>query len=185
MRKAVLVLLLVLGLSLALCSGAAAQDSSPAAVVQTYYAALGQAAASGDFSQVLALFADDATVSIPALGSQGITGKEAMRSAFAGIGSLMKDMTVLVDHIEVDGDTAVVGYRLVSSGQQDVPAEDTFIVRDGKIVALTVSVAVQAPTESSSDLLPTTGGFVLPLQGMLPLAGLSALSLLAPLARRK
>jgi len=159
----------VLLVALILAPGAAAQASSPEEVVQAYYAALGESAVTGDFTGILDLFAEDATLTVPALSPQPIVGKEMMQATFAGMSSMLKGMNITVDEITTDGDQVTVNYRMTTAqAESETPATDTFEIKDGKIQALTIEIAAQdAPV-----VLPTTGAAGLNLlPGLLVLGG--------------
>lgn len=169
MRKNVLWIVPVVLAILLVAPGVMAQDASPTDVVQGYYAALGEAAASGDTTALLDLFADDATVTIAGLSPQPVQGKEAMQAAFAGMLSMLKGVTITVGDISADGDTVTVTYTMVVEGVEgEVATTDTFVISDGKIQSLTIEIASEAlagVTGATPTQLPETGG---PVAGMLP-----------------
>ncbi len=153
MRKTFVSVVGVLLVALLLAPGVAAQTPSAQEVVQAYYQALGKAVAAGDPSALAELFADDATVTVPAISPQAVQGKENMKTVFGGVFTLIKGMSIKVDDIAVDGDKVTVQYRMVAAdGKTEVKATDTFVVKDGKIQSLTIEIATKLPAA-----LPVTG----------------------------
>jgi hypothetical protein len=163
-----MILLLLIGV---LVPSVAAQEQTVEELLDVYYAAL-QAAADGDPANWLALFAEDATMSVPALAPVPVTGKDVIQAAmWPGIYSEIGGTTVTVHLTEVDGNTATV--YIDYSG---LPVQDIFeFNEDGLIQSLTVNVGVSPPEASASaepTQLPETGGAVAGWwPGLLVLAG--------------
>lgn len=149
--------------------GAEAQPPSPEEVVQSYYTALGEAAASGEVAAILDLFADDASVMIIGLSPEPVQGKEAIESTFSGMLALLKGLTVTVGDVTVEGGQVDVNYVLAPEGQAEgIQAADTFVVEDGQIQSLTIQLAPEALSGLAQPTLyglPETGG---PVSGLLP-----------------
>ena len=181
MRKTLVSLVVVLLVALMLVPGiAAAQTASAQEVVQAYYQALGQAAVAGDAAAVADLFADDATVTVPAISPNPVQGKESMTAVFGGVFSLMKGMSIKTDDLAVDGDKVTVQYRMVTADEKtEIKATDTFVIKDGKIQTLTIEIAGKLPTA-----LPVTGAAEGNLAlGLLGLGGAALVALGRKLAR--
>ena len=179
MRKSLLWITTMLLAALLLAPGAWAQTLSPEEVVQAYYVALEEAAASGDFSALLDLFVDDATVMAP-LSPVPVTGKTAMQAMFAGMSAMMKGMSITVGDISVEGDQVTVSYTMAVEGMAgEIPATDTFVVQESKIQSLTIEIAPQALAGiTQPSALPTTGGAgVNLLPGLLVLGGAALVAL--------
>ena len=162
MRKNLLLTTGVLLAALLLVPVAWAQAPSPEEVAQAYYAALGEAATSGDLTALLDLFADDATVTMAALSPQPISGKAMMQTMFTGMAGMLKTATITVDEIAAEGDQVTVTYRMtVASVEGDIHATDTFVVREGKIQSLTIQIAAEDLGKLAgivpTGALPTTG----------------------------
>ena len=180
MKITAAVLVVVLA-TLLVAPGAMAQ-TSPADVVQGYYGALGQAAASGDFAALLDLFADDATITVPVLSPAPVSGKAAIQSTIGGILNMLQGLSVTVGDMAVEGDQVTVNYTLsVAAQEQAIPATDTFVIQDGKIQALTIEISAQALAVPAPAALPQTGG---PVGGLLPAFLLLGGATLAGLGRR-
>ncbi len=175
MRKYLIFLVAVLAAALTLAPAAGAQAPTAQEVVQAYYEALGKAAASGDLTALANLFADDATVSVPAISPKPVQGKAMMQAVFGGILNLLKGASIKVDDLAVEGEKVTVRYRLVAAAAQtEVKATDTFTIKDGKIQSLTIEVAAETLPKS----LPVTGAAAGNLAlGLLTLAGLASLAL--------
>ncbi len=160
-----------------------AQAPSPEEVAQAYYAALGEAAASGDSTALVDIFADNATVTMAALSPQPITGKTMMQTMFAGMAAMLKDVTITVDEIATEGEQVTVTYRMTMPGVEgEIHATDTFVVQEGKIQSLTTEIAPEDLGKltglASTGTLPTTGaakGAGLP--GLLSLGGVALIAL--------
>jgi ketosteroid isomerase-like protein len=158
-----------------------AQASSPEEVVQGYYAALTESLSAGDFTTVLEFFAEDATLTVPALSEQPITGTAMMQTVFGGLSTTLQGATITLGEISVEGDRVTVTYEISSpASETPMPATDTFVIADGKIQSLTIELAAtEAPV-----VLPTTGGAGLDLlPGLLALGG-GALALLGRRLKR-
>jgi ketosteroid isomerase-like protein len=175
--------IVVVALAILLVVPSAMAQTSPADVVQSYYAALGEAAAGGDTAALLALFADDATVNVTGVTPAAVEGKEAIQSTLGNMFALLQGVTITLGEVTAEGDTVTTTYTLALPGQASpIPATDTFVIQDGKIQSLTMTIDLTAmaaaPTPPS---LPATGG---PVSGLLP--GLLALggAALAGLSRR-
>ncbi len=179
----VLLHLFLAALAILLVAPVARAQALPTEVVQGYYTALGQAAATGDLNPLLDLFAEDATLTVPALTPTPVEGKEAIRTTMGGILALLQGLNITLDEVTGEGDQVTVRYTLsVASAGKPIPATDTFVIQNGKIRSLTITIAAEAlaamPTPSA---LPTTGG---PVGSLLP--GLLALggAALVGLSRR-
>lgn len=159
--------ILVVALAILLVAPSVMAQTSPTDVVQGYYAALGQAATSGDFTALLDLFADDATITIPVLSPEPVSGKDAIQSTMGGMLTMLQGLEVTVGDMAVEGDQVTVSYTLsVAAMEQPIPATDTFVIQDGMIQSLTIDIAAEAlgPVPTPYDL-PETGG---PVGSLLP-----------------
>jgi uncharacterized protein (TIGR02246 family) len=101
-----------------------------------------EAFSAGDADEVAKDFADDAVL----ITAEGVTrGREAIRAAYADFFSgLFKpgtyDLTLDAEHIE--GDVVQIVWR-ASCATAEIPlGTDTFVVRDGKIVAQTFAAKI-------------------------------------------
>ena len=165
MRKTVVGISVVF-LAILLVTPSVMAQSSPEEVVQSYYTALGQAATSGDFTALLDLFADDATITVPALSPAPVSGKEAIQSTMGGMLTMLQGLEVTVGDMTVDGDQVTVSYTLsVAAMEQPIPATDTFVIQDGQIQSLTIDIATEAMAVPTPYDLPETGG---PVGSLLP-----------------
>jgi len=179
MRRTVAIAIALLA-ALLIATAAWAQAPSPEEVVKAYYAALGEAAATGDFSAILDLFADDATVTMAALSPQPIAGKTMMQAMFAGMSKMLKGVTITVDEISAEGDRVTVRYRMTSPEVEgEIHATDTFVVEEGKIRSLTIEISPEDLSKLAGFTLPVTGaasgGSLLPVLLIAAGAGLTAL----------
>jgi len=157
MRRIVTITIALLA-ALLVAAVAWAQAPSPEEVVKAYYAALSEAAATGDFSAILDLFADDATVTVAALSPQPITGKTMMQTMFAGMSKMLKGVTITVDEISAEGDQVTVRYRMASPEVEgEIHATDTFVVKEGKIQSLAIEIAPEDLSKLAGFTLPVTG----------------------------
>jgi ketosteroid isomerase-like protein len=160
-KKSVWIVTVLLA-ALLIAPGAVAQEPSPADLVQSYYAALEEAAASGDTTALLDLFADDATVSVAALAPQPVQGKEAIQSVLGSIVNMLQGLEVTLGEVSTSEDTVTVEYTMQVQGMEgDLPAIDTFVVQDGLIQSLTIEIAPEAlgaATTTPPATLPATGG---------------------------
>lgn len=163
-----------------------AQEASPAEVAQNYYAALGQAAVTGDTTPVLDLFADDATVMIVGLSTEPVQGKEAIQATFGGMLAMLQGLTITMGDMSVDGDTVTATYAMSTAGAEQVPVTDTFVVQDGKIQSMTMEIAPEGlaataaaePAATEPVALPETGGAVGGLfPGLVVVAGAALVAL--------
>jgi uncharacterized protein (TIGR02246 family) len=103
------------------------------AVLDHHLAAFG----AGDADEVLKDYADEAVL---LTADATIKGREALRAAFAGFFSgLFKPgtYTFTMDAARVEGDVAFIVWRARCASADVALAADTFVVRDGKIVAQT------------------------------------------------
>jgi ketosteroid isomerase-like protein len=165
----------VLLLALMLAPAAAAQAPSPQEVVQSYYVALAEGLTAGDFSGVLELFAEDATLTIPMLSEQPIAGTAMMQAMFGGMSTMLQGASIEVGEITTEGDQVTVTYEITTpASETPMPATDTFVIADGKIQALTIAIASVA----TPAVLPTTGATTLNLlPGLLVLGGSAMVAL--------
>ena len=177
MKKAIAMVTGVIFLTLMLVPGVWAQAPSPEETVQAYYAALGKAVETGDITDVLALFAEDATLTIPAISPQPVQGVEMMQSLFTGMSTMIQGMTITVEEMVTEGNQVTVTYKMASEAMgKETMATDTFTVKDGKITSLTIEFSDETPLPAT---LPTTGavaGMTL-LPGILLAAGASLIVL--------
>lgn len=158
----------VLVLAIVLAAQGAMAQASPAEVVQSYYAALGEAATTGDTAGLMALFADDATISVVGLTPEPVAGKEAIQGTMGGMFAMLKELTVTMGEVVVDGDQVTVTYTMAVGGMGEIPATDTFVIVDGKIQSLAIQLASEAMAgfvQPDPYALPETGG---PVGGLLP-----------------
>ena len=180
MKRMAAIITGVVFLALVLVPGVWAQAPTPEETVQAYYVALGEAVASGDVSELLDLFADDATLTIPAISETPVQGKETMQSLFAGMSMMIQGMTITVDEMATEGDQVTVTYRMTSETMgNEMSATDTFTVKDGKITSLTIQMSDEALTPVTLPAtLPTTGAVgVNFLPGVLLIVGASLIGL--------
>jgi ketosteroid isomerase-like protein len=159
--------ILVVVLAILLVAPSVMAQTSPTDVVQSYYAALGEAAAGGDTTALLALFADDATVDVAGITPEAVEGKEAIQSTLGSMFALLQGVTITLGEVTAEGNTVTATYTLALPGQASpIPATDTFVIQEGQIQSLTIAIDLTAmsaaPTPSG---LPTTGG---PVSGLLP-----------------
>lgn len=167
MRKKVFGLAILVFAIVLVAPGAMAQ-ASPAEVVQSYYAALGEAATTGDTAGLMDLFADDATISVVGLTPEPVAGKEAIQGTMGGMFAMLKGLTITMGEVTVDGDQVTVAYTMVVEGMGEIPATDTFMIVDGKIQSLAIQLAPEVMAgfvQPELYALPETGG---PVTGLLP-----------------
>jgi len=181
MRKNTVWIVTVIITVLLVAPNVMAQEASPTEVVQSYYATLGEAATSGDMTAVLNLFADDATITIAGLSPEPVTGKEAIQATMGGMFTMLQGMTITVGDISTEGDQVTVTYTMAVEGVGEIPATDTFVIRDGKIQSLTIQISPEilaGVTGAQPTTLPQTGGSVGSLlQGLLLLGGAGLVAL--------
>lgn len=166
--------MLVVVLAILLVAPCAMAQTATMDVVQSYYAALGEAAAGGDTAALIDLFADDATADVKGITPGAVTGKEAIQGTLGNMFALLQGVTVTLDEVTAEGDTVTTTYTLALPGQDGaIPATDTFVIKDGKIQALTIAIDLTAmPGTATTYTLPATGGAVSSLlPGLLVLAG--------------
>ena len=159
--------ILVVVLAILLVAPSVMAQTSPTDVVQSYYAALGEAAAGGDTTALLALFADDATVDVAGITPGAVEGKEAIQSTLGNMFALLQGVTITLGEVSTEGDTVTATYTLALQGQANpIPATDTFVIQEGQIQALTIAIDFTAmPAVPTPYNLPATGG---PVSGLLP-----------------
>lgn len=175
--------ILMVALAILLVAPSVMAQASPTDVVQSYYAALGEAAAGGDTTALLALFADDATVDVAGITPGAVEGKEAIQSTLGSMFALLQGVTVTLGEVTAEGDTVTTSYTLALPGQASpIPATDTFVIQDGKIQSLTMTIDLTGMAAASTPpSLPATGG---PMSGLLPGLLVLAGAALAGLSRR-
>ncbi len=173
MRKHTTIVLVAILAAALIAPSVLAQEPSPTDTVQSYYTALGEAAASGDLTALLDLFADDATITVPALSPDPVGGKEAIQTTIGGILTMLQGLQIAVGDIAVEGDQVTVTYTVTVAGMENpIPATDTFVIQGGKIQSLTIDISAEAMTAMPSPAeLPQTGGPALPLLPGLLVAG--------------
>ena len=159
--------ILIVALAILLVAPSIMAQTSPTDVVQSYYAALGDAAAAGDTTALLALFADDATVEVTGITPGAVKGKEAIQSTLGNMFALLQGVTITLGEVTAEGNTVTATYTLALPGQASpIPATDTFVIQEGKIQALTIAIDFTAmPAVPTPYDLPETGG---PVSGLLP-----------------
>jgi ketosteroid isomerase-like protein len=159
--------ILVVALVILLAAPSVMAQTSPTDVVRSYYAALGEAAAGGDTAALLALFADDATVDVTGITPGAVEDKEAIQSTLGNMFALLQGVTITLGEVAVEGDTVTTTYTLALPGQASpIPATDTFVIQDGKIQSLNMSIDPTAMAATPTPYsLPVTGG---PVSGLLP-----------------
>jgi ketosteroid isomerase-like protein len=143
-------------------------QASPAEVVQSYYTALGEAAATGDTAGLMDLFADEATISVVGLTPEPVAGKEAIQGTMGGMFALLQGLTVTVGEVTVEGGQVTVAYTMAVEGIGEIPATDTFAIAGGKIQSLSIQLSPEALAGLVQPVLydlPETGG---PVGGLLP-----------------
>lgn len=106
-------------------------------VLEDHFAAVD----SGDLDRILADYAPDAVLFTPA---GVVRGRDALRDAFA---EFLRQWARRLERFELLRQDAVgeVGYIVWRCGDQVPLATDTFVVRDGRIVAQTFACHVAHP----------------------------------------
>jgi ketosteroid isomerase-like protein len=160
MFKKSLCIIVALLLTLALAPGAAAQAASIEDLLTEYYEVLNAALASGDTSELIEWFAEDATMSVPALAPQPVTGKDLIEAAMLpGMLGAVGGATIETLLVEIDGNTATVYNMYTGGAQGDFPIQEIIEFNaEGKIQTYTANVGVTLPeaaaeTASIEDLL--------------------------------
>ena len=178
-KYTILSLLIAALVILPVAPGAMAQEPSPTDVVQSYYTALGQAAADGDLTALLDLFADDAAITVPALSPNPVSGKDAIQTTIGGILTMLQGLQITVGDIAVEGEQVTVQYTISTAEMETpIPATDTFVIQAGQIQSLTIDISTEAMAAVTPAELPQTGGAALPLlPGLLVAGGAAVLAL--------
>jgi ketosteroid isomerase-like protein len=86
---------------------------------------------SGDPAAMAADYADDAVLDRP---DASFRGREAIEAYFRTVPHRLGDGTVTFGETEVNGDTAIIHWRIVGGPGDGASGHDTCIVRDGVIV---------------------------------------------------
>ena len=155
-----LMAIMVLALMLALPGMLLAQESDPEAVARSAYEALN----AGHVEAALALYADDAVLSLGAFGS--FSGREELRGSFEN--EVAKDATWEFSDFQVEGDTVTFTNRYINDDLQalGVTLEGTEVItiQDGKITtdSWAVTDASMAELQAAMASLPVTGGSIVP-----------------------
>jgi ketosteroid isomerase-like protein len=159
MAKKTLWIAVVLLVVLALAPGAGAQTASIEEMLKVFYKALNAALASGDTTEVLKWYADDATMEVGALAPKPVTGKDLIGAAmFPGMLAAVGGAKITTVSMTVTGNTATVYNMYVGGKQGDFPIQEIIVFNDkGKIQKYTVNVGV-APPAAAPAALPKTGG---------------------------
>lgn len=120
-------------LAFALVAGAAsAQARSPTEIINHHLAA----AAAGDADAMASDYAEDAVVLQP---GQVVHGRPAIRALFARMfGPGGQTPKIKPDKISEDGDVGLVAWHMEGS---PVTGNDSFVIRDGKIVVQAVFIS--------------------------------------------
>ena len=184
MRKNLVWITVILLATMILAPAVMAQDQTVEEILADYLVVLNEAMASGDSSAWIEFYAEDATMSVPALAPQPVTGKDMIEAAmFPGIFGAAGGAVVTVVQQEIDGNTATVYYMYMGGAQGDFPIQEIFEFNDeGKIQSHTVNVGTTAPAaeaaEEAPTQLPETGGVGLNLlPGLLVLGGAALVGL--------
>ncbi len=191
MRNKTLVIIVMFLAALALAPTAMAQDSVDD-TLDAYYVVLIEALDTGDSAAWLEFFAEDASMSVPALAPQPVTGKELIEAAmwpgvFSNVGGSVVEETLR----EVDGNTASVYAMWVGGVGGDMPIQELFEFNDeGLITSYTVNVGAtpegepeviseeEAVAEEEPATLPESGGVLVNLlPGLLILGGATLVGL--------
>jgi ketosteroid isomerase-like protein len=160
-----------------------AQAASIEDMLEQFYVDLNAALKSGDTSQVLTWFADDATMEVGALAPQPVKGKDMIGAAmFPGMLAAVGGATITTVSTTVDGNTATV-YNMYTGGKQgDFPIQEIIVFNTaGKIQSYTVNVGVPPPAPVA---LPTSGGAILAHLSLLAVAVGGAFAVLGQQLRR-
>jgi ketosteroid isomerase-like protein len=148
----------VLLIVLALVPSVGAQTVSIAETLKAFYAALNAALASGDTTEVLTYYADDATMEVGALAPKPVTGKDLIGAAmFPGMLAAVGGAKITTVSMTVEGNTATVYNMYIGGKQGDFPIQEIVVFNTaGKIQNYTVNVGVPPPAAPAA--LPKTGG---------------------------
>ena len=184
MRRNLVWISAILLVALLLAPAAVAQEPDVQTVVDAYIVVLNEALATGDSSEWIEFYAEDATMEVPVLAPQPVTGKELIEAAmFPGIFGAVGGATVTVVQSSVDGDTMTMYNMYIGGAQGDFPIEEIIVVNaDGLFQYHTVNVGVEAPAEEAEAAetptqLPETGGAGLMLPGLLVIGGAALVAL--------
>jgi ketosteroid isomerase-like protein len=164
-----LVATMVLVLMLALPGTLLAQESDPEALARSAYEALN----AGDVESALALYADDAALSLGAFGS--FSGKEELRGSFEN--EVAKHATWELSDFQVEGDTVTFTSRYTNDDLQAIgitlEGTEVITIRDGKIATDTFTVTEEsmAALQAAMATLPETGGGVVPFHAVVTALG--------------
>ncbi len=167
--RARLMVIMVLALMLALPGTLLAQESDPAAVARSAYEALN----AGDVEAALALYADDAVLSLGAFGS--FSGKEELRGSFEN--EVAKHATWEFSDFQVEGDTVTFTNRYTNDDLQAIgitlEGTEVITIQDGKITTDTWAVTDESMAELQAAMasLPVTGGGVVPFHAVVTVLG--------------
>jgi len=183
--KMLLITMTVLPLAVLLVSPGAlyAQETDPEAVI----AALIQAVNAGDIEAALALFADDASVTIvpppPGMETGTFTGPEEIRGWLEGLKAM--NVKIELEILQVDGGTVTArnvfwADMMQPLGIGPLVAMDVYTVSDGRLTSLTSTLTDESLAEMQAAMaaLPETGGTT-PIGTLLLWLGAGGLLLLA------
>ncbi len=164
-----LLVIVVLALMLALPGTLLAQAADPEAVARSAYEALN----AGDVEAALALYTDDAVLSLGAFGS--FSGKEELRGSFEN--EVAKHATWELSDFQVEGDTVTFTSRYTNDDLQAIgitlEGTEVITIRDGRIATDTFTVTEEsmAALQAAMATLPETGGGVVPFHAVVTALG--------------
>jgi hypothetical protein len=187
-----LIVLLILGVTLALPAALYAQDTSPMSVINTWHDAMN----AGDVDTALATLSDDAFIKLvppPMEGHDGIfSGKEAIGGWWENLYALNGESTL--SDCQVDGETITCILRYTDDSLKDlgldfIDNEFAVIVQEGKIQTYTATMTGESLTKLMAamppEALPESGGAAFPTSVVvLALGGLAILGSLGLVLRR-
>lgn len=177
MTRKTLWIAVVLLVMLALVPSVGAQTTSIEDTLKEFYKALNAALASGDTTEVLSFYADDATMEVGALAPKPVTGKDLIGAAmFPGMLAAVGGAKITTVSMTVEGNTATVYNMYVGGKQGDFPIQEIIVFNAaGKIQNYTVNVGVPPPAAAAPAALPKTGGSGISLLPALLVAGAGAM----------
>ena len=162
MRKNLMWITAILLVAVFLAPAAMAQDQTVEEILDAYWPVWNEALATGDATDWLVFYAEDATMAVPALAPQPVEGIDMIEAAmWPGIFGAVGGSTVEVLQMEVDGNTATVYLMYTGGVSGDMPIQEIFeFNEEGLIQSHTVNVGVTVPeaAEETPTQLPETGG---------------------------
>jgi hypothetical protein len=175
--KKLLISMIVLFIVLALPLTLRAQETDQAAVLQ----AMGDALNTGDVDAAMALFTDDAEVTL-AFFEETYTGAEEIRTWFEGL--VAANFEIQLEVLQAEGDTVTTKTTTWidftrQMGIAPLVAEEVYTFQNGKITGFTWTPTDETVTKIQSAMaaLPETGGVAFPSYLLVAtLGGLAILS---------